>query len=88
MLCRHGAITNFASMRQLVFAHLVSNLDSLADFHVLQVKHFGKEMVGAPIQRPAQPKEYGPVAIFLADEAQSSYILGAVIAVTGGMLIS
>lgn len=52
------------------------------------VEHFGKETVGTPIMRPAQPKEYGPVAVFLADEAQSSYILGAVIAVTGGMLIS
>ncbi|KAK9850610.1 hypothetical protein WJX84_002907 [Apatococcus fuscideae] len=52
------------------------------------VAHFGKETVGTPIQRPAQPKEYGPVAVFLADESQSSYILGAVLAVTGGMLIS
>ena len=41
-----------------------------------------------PIGRPAQPAEYGPPAVFLATETDSSYVVGAVLSITGGMLIN
>ncbi len=37
-----------------------------------------------PIERPAQPQELAPAYVFLADQAQSSYITGEIIFVTGG----
>lgn len=52
----------------------------------LQTKTFGTDMT--PIARPAQPKEYGPPAVFLATETDSSYVVGAILSVTGGMLIN
>ena len=51
----------------------------------LQVAVFGQD---TPIGRPGQPKEYGPVAVFLASEADSSYVVGAIVGVTGGGLIN
>jgi len=51
----------------------------------LQVAVFGQD---TPIGRPGQPKEYGPVAVFLATEADSSYVVGAIVGVTGGGLIN
>ena len=51
-----------------------------------QTKTFGTDMT--PIARPAQPKEYGPPAVFLATETDSSYVVGAILSVTGGMLIN
>ena len=53
---------------------------------VLQTEAFGTDMT--PIARPAQPKEYGPPAVFLATESDSSYVVGAILSVTGGMLIN
>lgn len=50
-----------------------------------QVAVFGSD---TPIGRPGQPKEYGPVAVFLASETDSSYIVGAIVGVTGGGLIN
>lgn len=50
-----------------------------------QVAVFGQD---TPIGRPGQPKEYGPVAVFLATEADSSYVVGAIVGVTGGGLIN
>ena len=52
----------------------------------LQTNTFGTEMT--PIGRPAQPAEYGPPAVFLATETDSSYVVGAILSVTGGMLIN
>ena len=51
----------------------------------MQVAVFGTD---TPIGRPGQPKEYGPVAVFLATEADSSYVVGATVGVTGGGLIN
>lgn len=50
----------------------------------LQVANFGKTV---PIQRPGQPKEFGAPAVFLACE-DSSYVVGAILGVTGGGLIN
>ena len=50
-----------------------------------QVAVFGSD---TPIGRPGQPKEYGPVAVFLASETDSSYVVGAIVGVTGGGLIN
>jgi NAD(P)-dependent dehydrogenase (short-subunit alcohol dehydrogenase family) len=45
------------------------------------VAEFGKKQ---PIGRPAQPEELAPAYVFLASEADSSYITGEIIRVMGG----
>ncbi|MBL7546137.1 MAG: SDR family oxidoreductase [Bdellovibrionaceae bacterium] len=52
---------------------------------VSKVKQFGKNQ---PIQRPAQPEEVAPAYVFLASEADSSYITGAILAETGGFPVA
>ena len=47
----------------------------------VQVAVFGSD---PPIGRPGQPKEYGPVAVFLASETDSSYVVGAIVGVAQG----
>jgi len=46
-----------------------------------KVAEFGKQV---PMQRPAQPEEIAPVYVFLASDADSSYITGEVIGELGG----
>lgn len=46
-----------------------------------KIKNFGEDQ---PIGRPAQPEELAPSYVFLASDADSSYITGAILAVTGG----
>ena len=46
-----------------------------------KVAVFGKQ---APIGRPAQPEELAPSYVFLASDADSSYITGIVLQVMGG----
>ena len=46
-----------------------------------QVAEFGKS---TPMGRPAQPEEVAPAYVFLASEADSSYITGIVLPVMGG----
>lgn len=46
-----------------------------------KVKTFGEDQ---PIGRPAQPEEIAPAFVFLASEADSSYITGFVLAELGG----
>lgn len=50
-----------------------------------KVKSFGEDQ---PIGRPAQPEEIAPLYVFLASNADSSYISGAIIAETGGLPIN
>lgn len=50
-----------------------------------KVRTFGKKQ---PIERPAQPEELAPLYVFLASDADSSYITGTVIPVTGGLPIN
>ena len=46
-----------------------------------KVSKFGEH---APIGRPAQPEELAPSYVFLASDADSSYITGIVLQVMGG----
>ena len=47
-----------------------------------EVAEFGKE--SSPMGRPAQPEEISPAFVFLASNADSSYINGVVLPITGG----
>lgn len=50
-----------------------------------RITKFGsKENGGPPIDRPAQPEELAPAYVFLASNADSSYITGQVLRVMGG----
>jgi NAD(P)-dependent dehydrogenase (short-subunit alcohol dehydrogenase family) len=48
------------------------------------IRNFGKEAGHSPMERPAQPEELAPAFVFLASNADSSYITGIVLPVTGG----
>lgn len=48
------------------------------------VAQFGKDVGGTPMKRPAQPEELAPAYVFLASNADSSYITGVVLPVAGG----
>jgi NAD(P)-dependent dehydrogenase (short-subunit alcohol dehydrogenase family) len=49
-----------------------------------EVAQFGDEKGSSPMERPAQPEELAPAYVFLASNADSSYITGVVLPVTGG----
>jgi NAD(P)-dependent dehydrogenase (short-subunit alcohol dehydrogenase family) len=46
-----------------------------------KVAEFGSK---TPLKRPAQPEELAPAYVFLASDADSSFITGEILAVTGG----
>jgi NAD(P)-dependent dehydrogenase (short-subunit alcohol dehydrogenase family) len=46
-----------------------------------RVSKFGEQ---SPMKRPAQPEEVAPAYVFLASEADSSFITGTVVQVMGG----
>ena len=50
-------------------------------FRPTDVARFGKNN---PMGRPAQPEELAPAYVFLASNADSSYITGTVLQVMGG----
>ena len=50
-----------------------------------KISHFGENH---PIGRAAQPEEIAPIYVFLASNADSSYVSGAIIAETGGLSIN
>ncbi|MCC5824441.1 MAG: SDR family oxidoreductase [Phycisphaerales bacterium] len=49
-----------------------------------EVAGFGSEAGASPMERPAQPEELAPSYVFLASNADSGYITGIVLPVTGG----
>ena len=51
-------------------------------------KEVAKFGASTPLQRPAQPEELSPSYVFLASEADSSYITGIVLPVMGGTTVS
>jgi len=46
-----------------------------------KVAEFGKK---TPLGRPGQPEEIAPAYVFLASDADSSYITGVVLPILGG----
>ncbi|BDA49372.1 Uncharacterized oxidoreductase YghA [Coccomyxa sp. Obi] len=58
----------------------------VASFTEDMVKDFGKGMT--PINRAGQPAELAPSFVFLANNAESSYVNGEILGVTGGMPLS
>jgi NAD(P)-dependent dehydrogenase (short-subunit alcohol dehydrogenase family) len=46
-----------------------------------KVSKFGTQ---SPMKRPAQPEELAPAYVFLASNADSSYITGTILQVMGG----
>lgn len=46
-----------------------------------KIKTFGQK---TPLKRPAQPEELAPAYVFLASDADSSYITGEILAIMGG----
>ncbi|MDZ4746822.1 MAG: SDR family oxidoreductase [bacterium] len=52
-----------------------------SDRSAKDVKKFGANV---PMKRPAQPEEMAPTFVFLASEADSSYITGEIVALLGG----
>lgn len=56
-----------------------------ADRPKKEVAKFGEK---SPMKRPAQPEEIAPAFVFLASEADSSYVTGEVLAVQGGETVS
>jgi NAD(P)-dependent dehydrogenase (short-subunit alcohol dehydrogenase family) len=46
-----------------------------------KIADFGKK---TPLERPAQPEELAPAYVFLASDADSSYITGEILAIMGG----
>jgi NAD(P)-dependent dehydrogenase (short-subunit alcohol dehydrogenase family) len=51
----------------------------------MRVSIFGQQ---TPFKRPAQPEEIAPVYVFLASDADSSYVSGAILAETGATPIN
>lgn len=49
-----------------------------------EVATFGKKTGKSPLGRPAQPEEIAPAFVYLASNADSSYVNGIVLPVTGG----
>lgn len=49
-----------------------------------EVSTFGKDVGHSIMERPAQPEELAPAYVFLASNADSSYVNGVVLPVTGG----
>lgn len=49
-----------------------------------EVSGFGADTGPSPMKRPAQPEEISPAFVFLASEADSSYVNGVVLPITGG----
>lgn len=48
-----------------------------------EVSTFGQKLGSSPMKRPAQPEELSPAYVFLASDADASYITGAILPVTG-----
>eukprot|EP00891_Asterochloris_glomerata_P009212 jgi/Astpho2/9212/Aster-07170 len=81
-----GAIINIASIQAYQPMYGIMDYAStkvVESFPKEMIREFGKDM--APAGRPGQPAEYGPPAVFLACERDSSYISGSILGVTGGM---
>ncbi|MFU8829807.1 MAG: SDR family oxidoreductase [Phycisphaerales bacterium] len=48
------------------------------------VAKFGKEVGSSPMNRPGQPEEIAPAYVYFASNADSGYVTGVVLPITGG----
>lgn len=48
------------------------------------IVEFGRKTGSSPMKRPAQPEEIAPAFVFLASNADSSFVNGVVLPITGG----
>jgi NAD(P)-dependent dehydrogenase (short-subunit alcohol dehydrogenase family) len=53
-------------------------------FSAKEVSEFGGESASSDMGRPAQPEELAPAYVYLASNADSSFVTGVVLPVTGG----
>lgn len=81
MLAKKGIRVNAVAPGPVWTPLNVSDEGTLAS----KVQKFGKDQ---PIGRPAQPEEIAPAYVFLASNADSSYVTGAILAETGGLPIT
>jgi NAD(P)-dependent dehydrogenase (short-subunit alcohol dehydrogenase family) len=51
-----------------------------------QMAGYGKDTDPVPLGRPAQPEEIAPAFVFFASNADSSYITGEILSVSGGQV--
>lgn len=91
-----GAITTFTRSLSLQLAEKGIRVNGVAPgpiwtplipstFSAEQVSKFGQD---TPMQRPGQPEELAPAYVYLASNADSSYVSGQVLHVNGGKVVN
>jgi NAD(P)-dependent dehydrogenase (short-subunit alcohol dehydrogenase family) len=53
-----------------------------------EMAHYGAQIDGVPLGRPAQPEEIAPAFLFFASNADSSYVTGEALALFGGQVLA
>ncbi|WP_078413051.1 SDR family oxidoreductase [Priestia abyssalis] len=91
-----GAITTFTRSLSLQLADKGIRVNGVAPgpiwtplipstFTAEHVSKFGQD---TPMQRPGQPKELAPAYVYLASNADSSYVSGQILHVNGGKIVN
>ncbi|HWO98868.1 MAG TPA: SDR family oxidoreductase [Bacillus sp. (in: firmicutes)] len=91
-----GAITTFTRSLSLQLAEKGIRVNGVAPgpiwtplipstFTAEEVSNFGQD---TPMQRPGQPEELAPAYVYLASNADSSYVSGQVLHVNGGKVVN
>ncbi len=91
-----GAITTFTRSLSLQLAEKGIRVNGVAPgpiwtplipstFTAEQVSKFGQD---TPMQRPGQPEELAPAYVYLASNADSSYVSGQILHINGGKVVN